>query len=153
MRWYNNTDEIAPKGFGSGIKTSTPNIAPSNAALGQGSQSQGSNFDLDSLTKILTTGVQVSGTVKAQRGASGKSAERQARIEACGRKGLGYFFSRTKKQAYNKCVDEANRASYSDTNQGSNMPPPPPPRSNTLLFVGIGVVVIAGIAYFVMRKK
>jgi hypothetical protein len=136
-----------------GIDTKQSGIVPSTPTLGQGSQSQDSKFDWGSLTDILTTGIKVSGTVKAQRGASGKSAERQARIEACGRKGLGYFFSRKKKQEYNKCVDEANRASYSDTNTGSNMPPPPPPRSNTLLFVGIGVVVIAGIAYFIMRKK
>jgi hypothetical protein len=134
-----------------GIDTKQSGIVPSTPTLGQGSQSQDSNFDWGSLTDILTTGIKVSGTVKAQRGASGKSAERQARIEACGRKGLGYFFSRKKKQEYNKCVDEANRTPYSDTNTGSNMPPPP--RSNTLLFVGIGVVVIAGIAYFVMRKK
>ena len=157
MRWYNvnEEDKIQSKGIAPiksiGLQTSQSGLASSKAALGEGSQSQDSNFDWGSLTDILTTGIKVSGTVKAQRAASGRSAERQARIEACGRKGLGYFFSRKKKDEYRKCVESANTAPISGSNQTIV---PPPPKSNTMLFVGLGAVVVIGaIAYFVIRKK
>ena len=134
-----------------GLDTKQSGIVQSTPTLGQGSQSQDSNFDWGSLTDILTTGIKVSSTVKAQRAASGRSAERQARIEACGRKGLGYFFSRKKKDEYRKCVESANKMPDSGSNQ---IIISPPPKSNTMLFVGLGAVVVIGaIAYFVIRKK
>lgn len=157
MRWYNNTDEvqpIQPRGFGSGLPlpTSAPSLAPPSTPVAP--PKAGRSFDVDSLTSILTTGAVVAGTIGGQRAASGAAAQRQARIEACGRKGLGYLFSRRKKEEYRRCVAEANAASYGGGSDKSYTPPPPPQKSNTMLFVGIGAVVVIGaVAYFVMRKK
>ena len=160
MRWYNNTDEvqpIQPRGFGSGLplQTGAPSLVTPSAPALSTPKGAGRSFDVDSLTQILTTGAVVAGTIGGQRAASGAAAQRQARIEACGRKGLGYLFSRRKKEEYRKCVEAANAASYGGGSDKSYMPPPPPEKkSNTMLFIGIGaVVVLAGVAYFVMRKK
>jgi hypothetical protein len=158
MRWYNNTDEvqpIQPRGFGSGLPlaTSRPSLAAPSTPLAT-PQSAGRSFNVDSLTQILTTGAVVAGTIGGQRAASGAAAQRQARIEACGRKGLGYLFSRRKKEEYRRCVEAANAASYGGGADKSYSPPPPPQKSNTMLFIGIGAVVVIGAAaYFFMRKK
>jgi LPXTG-motif cell wall-anchored protein len=112
-------------------------------------------FNVDSLTQILTTGVSVAGTIGRQRAVSGAAAQRQARIEACGRKGLGYLFSRRKKEEYRRCIEAANSAQYGGGSEKSYSPPPPTSqKSNTIIFIAIGaVLVIGGAAYFFMRKK
>lgn len=157
MRWYNNTDEIQPiqpREFG-GFQTSRPSLVTPSAPALAAPKEKRFNIDTDSLTSILTTGAMVAGTIGGQRAASGAAAQRQARVAACGRKGVGFFLSRRKREEYRRCVEAANAASYGGGSDKSMMPPPPPPqKSNTLLFVGIGAVVVLGtVAYFVMRKK
>jgi len=79
-------------------------------------------IDPNSLDLLLKTGVQVAGGVAQQRAASGKSAARQERIAACGRKPL---FGKKRKEEYRKCVEQAGigmtKSSPSDT-----MPSAPP---------------------------
>ena len=99
----------------------------------------------------------MAGTVAVQRARSGRAAERQARIAACGRRGLGFLVSRRKREEYRRCVERAKAATsepqMSSVNK-SYSAPSASPRSNTMLIVGIGAVVIIGaVAYFVMRKK
>lgn len=152
MRWYNN-DGIQSRGLGSNpLGTSTPSLQTPTTNVNQ-SQGSSEGINLDALTQLLTTGAKVAGTIGAQRAASGAAAQRQARIEACGRKGLGYLFSRRKRDEYQKCIDSANSMPIGGSTN-ITPPPPPPQRSNTMLFVGIGAVVVIGaVAYFVMRKK
>lgn len=152
MRWYNN-DGIQSRGLGSNpLGTSTPSLQTRTTNVNQ-SQSSSEGVNLDALTQLLTTGAKVAGTIGAQREASGAASQRQARIEACGRKGLGYLFSRKKSDEYKKCVAAANSGSYSGSNQSYTSPPPPAQKSKTILFVGISIVVIGAAAYFIMRKK
>lgn len=112
-------------------------------------------IDPQLIDTIITTGAQVGTTVAKQRQASGKSAERQARIAACGRKPL---FGKKKKAEYNKCIAEAQGASDGSTRSG-DVPPDSGDGGDeggnkTMLYVGIGVGVLALIAigYFVVRK-
>jgi hypothetical protein len=163
MRWYNNTDEvqpIQPIGFGSGLAqpTSSPSILPTSASQSVQPSQSSRGLNKDSLNQILTTGAVVAGTISSQREASGAAAKRKARIEACGRKGLGYLLSRRKKEEYRKCIEAANAASYSDSSNKSNAPSPAPPaaeqKSNTNIIIGVGIVIALGAtAYFFMRKK
>ena len=160
MRWYNtNGDEIGPiqsRGASGGLTlpTSQPTLSTSPTGL-PSTESGNKKFDIDSLTSILTTGAKVVGTVQQQRQQSGAAAERRARIEACGRKGVGYIFSRRKRNEYQKCVEQAMS---SGAQPKSNMPniTPPPEKPKTLLYVGIGIGIIAlvgGIFYVIKKKK
>lgn len=160
MRWYNsNGEEISPiqsKGASGGLTlpTSQPNLAPSSGGVSS-APSSGGGFNLDSLTQILTTGAKVAGTVQQQRQQSGAAADRKARIEACGRKGLGYLFSRKKKAEYERCVQEAMASSSGSKSNVPSTPPPPQSGSNTMLYVGIAlaVVVLGGAVYFIKKSK
>lgn len=159
MKWYNNTGEtqpIQPRGLGG--SSSAPTLAPIQSTLTQNQPSTNtSRWNVDALTNLLTVGTQVAGTVAVQRARSGRAAERQARIAACGRRGLGFLVSRRKREEYRRCVERAKAATsepqMSSVNK-SYSAPSASPRSNTMLIVGIGAVVIIGaVAYFVMRKK
>lgn len=125
-----------------------------NKATQQATTTQNqNNMPLDA---ILNAGLQVGGTIARQRQASGKSAARQARIAACGRKPL---LGKKKKAAYNKCVADAQAAS-----SGANAPLPPFDNrsgggeedgdNKTLMYVGIGLgVVVLGVVGFILYKK
>jgi hypothetical protein len=105
----------------------------------------------EALDTLLNTGLQATATVVGQRAASGRSAARQARIAACGRKPL---FGKKKKEAYRQCLEEAQGGG--DTRSG-DFPPPPSSDgggSNTMMYVGIGLgVVVLGVVGFVLYRK
>jgi hypothetical protein len=104
---------------------------------------------------LLQTGVTVGGTIASQRQKTGKSAARQERIAACGRKPL---FGARKKAEYNKCVANLGGAQQ----RSADIPPPPFDENSgggdeggsnkTMLYVGIGVVVL-GVVGFILYKK
>ena len=110
-------------------------------------------IDPQLIDTILTTGAQVGTTVAKQRQASGKSAERQARIAACGRKPL---FGKKKKADYEKCVAAAQgggqqrSADIPDGNSSGG----DGEDNKTMLYVGIGLgVVVLGVVGFILYKK
>ena len=138
FRFYNNDGEATPP-----AAAATPAPAPE--------ATKRSDIPID---ELLTAGLVVGGTVARQRQQSGASANRQARIAACGRKPL---FGKKKKAAYNQCLAIA---------QGGSMPnspmTPPDFRSGegdggdnkTMQYVGIGLgVVVLGVVGFILYKK
>ena len=146
-----NAPTLPTSGSTGGLKTSTSTL-PTQTPTGGGA---GKSFDLDSLLNI---GVQVGSAISQSRAASGAKAERQARIQACGRKpfwGLGAKH-RAKVAAYNACVSKAqsggsdstkapSSTEQKDVGSGSN--------SMTMVYVGIGILVVGGLAYFLLKKK
>lgn len=106
---------------------------------------------LNSLLNLATQGAQLAGTIKNQRQQSGASANRQARIAQCGRKPL---FGRAKKEAYQKCLDDANKTLPSDTNDtnktliadnsGSSM---------KFVWVVLALAVAGGVGYMIYKKS
>jgi hypothetical protein len=137
LRFYNVGDE-----------TTAPAPPPTPAPLPVASK--GSNIPID---ELLQAGVQIGTTVTRQRAASGKSASRQARIAACGRKPL---FGKKKKAAYNECLANAEAGVDAATRSG-DFPPPPSSDgggSNTMMYVGIGLgVIVLGVVGFVLYRK
>jgi LPXTG-motif cell wall-anchored protein len=119
-------------------------------STGAGQTSAQKSFSLDNL---LNLGVQVAGAVGQARTASGAKADRQARIAACGRRPL---LGKQKKREYDQCVANASMAQRS-TGGGSTPPPstPPPPSSNnmTIVLIGVGLLAVGGLAYFLLKKK
>lgn len=152
MRWYNNTDEIQPM-QSKGLDLTPPSLINQPPLMVQQAQSQPTKSGgAGALNALLQIGGQVAGTIASQRQASGKAAERQARIAACGRKGLGYLFSKRRKEEYKRCVEQAS--AYSPSDKSYSPPPPPSEKSNLAFIIVAGVLVIGGIsAYFIMKKK
>jgi LPXTG-motif cell wall-anchored protein len=147
MKWYNNTGDDS--GVGSGVllpEFQTPTTVDTTpAATTPPTLSSGSGISTDSLTQILTTGLQIGGSISQQRRASGASANRQARLAACGRRPL---FGKARKNAYDKCVADAQGG-------GTYLPPSPtqPRSSNTLLFVGLGVALLGVVGYVIYKRN
>jgi hypothetical protein len=104
----------------------------------------------ESLDALLNTGLQATATIVGQRAASGKSASRQARIAACGRKPL---FGKKKKEEYRKCLEQAQGGADIRSN---DFPPPISDEggNNTMMYVGIGlgVIVLGVVGFFLYRK-
>ena len=109
-------------------------------------------IDPQMLDTLLRTGVQATGTIVGQRAASGKSAMRQERIAACGRKPL---FGKRKKEAYRKCVEEAGigttKSAPSDM-KPSSMPQQQDSGNMNLVYIGLGVAVLGVLGFFVYTK-
>jgi hypothetical protein len=117
-------------------------------------QKKGMGIAPETLDTLLNTGLQATATIVGQRAASGKSASRQARIAACGRKPL---LGKKKKEAYRKCVEQAQGQGAVGQRSG-DVPPYIPPSdeggSNTMMYVGIGVgVIVLGVVGFILYKK
>jgi len=137
------------------------NVNKTTEQITEQQKKQGMGISPESLDTLLNTGLQATSTIVGQRAASGKSAARQARIAACGRKpllGVGKKF-RQRKADYEKCV--ANAQSGGNV---ANAPLPPfDNRSgdtggdgggNTMMYVGIGLgVVVLGVVGFILYKK
>ena len=143
MKWYNNTGDDS--GVGSGVllpEFQTPPTTSTTELTHATTPSSG--ISADALTQLLTTGLQIGGRISQQRRASGASANRQARLAACGRRPL---FGRARKEAYEKCLANAQGGG------GGGYFPPPPPQSNTLLFVGVGVVLLGIVGYVIYRRN
>lgn len=123
------------------LATATPTlVAPVTAA-------ESKSFPLDAL---LNLGVQAASTVSAARRASGASASRQQRVAACGRRPL---FGKARKEEYAKCVANAEGGNYSDRAADTDFPPAPQSNNMTFVYVGLGLVVVSGLAYFLLKKK
>lgn len=113
-------------------------------------------LDPKTIDTILQTGLQVGGTIAAQRQASGKAAARRARIEACGRKPL---FNRRKRADYDKCVAAASQEGAGQTRSTApNVPLPPSGEgqgnNKTMMYVGIGlgVLVVGALGFYLFKK-
>jgi len=123
-------------------------MTPSSTGSNQTSSEKSASLD-----NLLNLGVKVAGAIGQARTASGARADRQARIAACGRRPL---FGKQKKREYDQCVANASMEQRS-TGGGSDtvLPPPPPPSNNTMTFVlvGVGLLAVGGLAYFLLKKK
>ena len=145
MRWFNQTGDDS--GVGSGVllpEFQTPTTTPAAPTT---SSPSGGGANLDTLTQLLQTGVDIGKQVREQRQASGAAASRQARLAACGRRPL---FPGAKRDAYDKCVAQAMGGS------GGYTPPPPPSsssKSNTMLYVGLGVVALGIVGFIIYRRN
>lgn len=113
-------------------------------------------IDPQTLDTLLQTGVQATATIAGQRAASGRSAARQERIAACGRRPL---FGRRKKEAYRKCLEEANIGGTKSMPSDNYTPPPIQDLINDggggnmkFVYIGLGVLLLAGIGFFVIKK-
>jgi hypothetical protein len=109
-------------------------------------------IDPQTLDTLLQTGLQATATIAGQRAASGKKAARQERIAACGRRPV---FNRKAKEEYRKCIAEASLGgTKSMPSDDTYSPPPPPPQGGNMRFVyiGLGVLLLAGVGFFVIKK-
>jgi hypothetical protein len=107
---------------------------------------------LNSLLNLATQGAQIAGSIRYQRQQSGASANRQTRIAQCGRKP---WFGKAKKEAYQKCLDDANKPLPSDVNGGNDNKNLGVTRGSSMKFVWIGLAVVAlgGIGYILYKKS
>ena len=109
-------------------------------------------IDPQTLDTLLQTGVQATATIAGQRAASGRSAARQERIAACGRRPL---FGRRKKEAYRKCLEEANIGGTKSMPSDNYTPPTIQDEDGgnmKFVYIGLGVLLLAGIGFFVIKK-
>lgn len=125
-------------------ETAAPAPAPSTQAP------TGSNIPID---ELLQAGAQITNAVVRQRQSSGKSASRQARIAACGRKPL---FGKKKKDEYNKCLADAQAGVGAGT-RSADLPPDTGASdgdNKTMMYVGIGLgVIVLGVVGFILVRK
>jgi len=142
MRWFNGTGDNS--GVGSGVLL--PEFQTPTTVATPPTTTPSSGVSTDTLTQLLQTGLQIGGSIKQQRQASGASASRQARLAACGRRPL---FKGAKRDAYDKCVADAMASSGAY----SRSMPSPPQTNNTMLFVGIGVVALGIVGYIIYRRN
>jgi len=127
------------------------NKAAEQATEAEQAKKKNMGLSPEAFDTLLNTGLQATATVVGQRAASGRSASRQARIAACGRKPL---FGKKKKEEYRKCLEQAQGGV--DTRSG-DFPPPPSSNgggNNTMMYVGIGLgVIVLGVVGFVLYRK
>jgi LPXTG-motif cell wall-anchored protein len=106
----------------------------------------------------LQTALQVGTAIKSNRVASGAADARKQRIAACGRKpllGFGKKF-RARKDAYNKCVAQAQNSPIGTTTDvitNSGYKPDKESSNNTIIFITVGVLIVGTAAYFIFKKK
>ena len=109
---------------------------------------------LDSLLNLGTQAFQLGSTIKYQRQQSGASANRQSRLAQCGRRPL---IGRAKKEAYQKCLDDANRPLLTDTNVGGdvnkNIGGGGQSGSMKFVWIGLAIAVAGGIGYMLYKKS
>jgi hypothetical protein len=107
---------------------------------------------LNDLLNLGSQAVQIGGSIKYQRQQSGASANRQARIAQCGRKPL---LGKAKKEAYQKCIDDANKPLPTDLGGGNDNKNLGGGEGSSMKFVWIGLViaVAGGIGYMLYKKS
>ena len=141
--------------------TTTTTATTGTTAAAVKNDMSGLNSILTSATTLATSAAQIGGAIKQQRISSGRSQTRQERIAACGRKPL---FGKAKKEAYNKCLSEAQGGGVaggntgggtydstkslgggSATNGGGN--------TKTILIVVGSLLAVGTLGYFLMKRK
>jgi len=144
--------------FGTTNSASTASTASSTntASTASTSTSATNTFknDASGLNDLLNLGsqaVQIGGSIKYQRQQSGASANRQARIAQCGRKPI---LGRAKIQAYQKCIDDANKPLPSDVVGGNDNKNLGGTSGSSMKFVWIGltIAVVGGLGYMLYKK-
>lgn len=137
-------------------KIKTGEIQKDVSQIQQSDSPKKRNMPLDpqTLDTLLQTGVQATATIAGQRAASGRSAARQERIAACGRRPL---FGRRKKEAYRKCLEENNiggtKSMPSDNYTPTQIQDEDGGGGNMkFVYIGLGVLLLAGIGFFVIKK-
>ena len=110
---------------------------------------------LNNLLNLGTQAFQIGSTIKYQRQQSGASSNRQSRLAQCGRRPL---FGRAKKEAYQKCLDDANRPLLTDTNVGGDVNKNiggggGSGSSMKFVWIGLAIAVAGGIGYMLYKKS
>ena len=141
-----------------GTTTTTTTAPPaSNSSTQNAVNNEASG--LNSLLNLATQGAQIASAVNYQRQQSGAAGRRQSRVAQCGRRPL---IGRRRKDEYRKCIAEYNAAiSAPIGNQGGggdenkNLGDGDSGGGSSMKFVwiGLGVLVLGGIAFMALRKK
>ena len=147
---------VTPIDFGNLGTGTTGSTTGSTAGSTAGSTSATNDYKntasgLDSLLNLGTQAFQLGSTIKYQRQQSGAASNRQSRLAQCGRRPL---IGKAKKQAYQKCLDDANKPLPTDTNViidenkniggGSSM---------KFVWIGLAIAVAGGIGYMLYKKS
>jgi hypothetical protein len=133
--------------------TTNTNVSTTSTASTSSTQNAVNNeaSGLNSILNLASQGAQIAGSIKYQRQQSGASANRQARIAQCGRQPL---FGKAKKEAYRKCIADANKplpnilenVDNENKNLGGGS-------SMKFVWIGLAVVALGGIAYILYKKS
>ena len=130
--------------------TNTANQSPVSAQNAVKNEASG----LNNLLNLGTQAFQIGSTIKYQRQQSGASSNRQSRLAQCGRRPL---IGRAKKEAYQKCLDDANRPLLTDTNVGGdinkNIGGGGQSGSMKFVWIGLAIAVAGGIGYMLYKKS
>lgn len=111
---------------------------------------------LNSILGLATQGAQIVGAVQYQRQQSGASARRQTLISQCGRRPL---IGRQRKADYEKCKADYQAslltANAGQTGGGNDSKSLNDTSGSSMKFVwiGLGIIALGGVAYFLMKKK
>jgi len=109
---------------------------------------------LNALLGLATQAVQIGGAVKYQREQSGASARRQSLIAQCGRAPL---IGRQRKEEYRKCKADYQasllRTQTQNLDENKNLLNDESGSSMKFIYIGLGVLVLGGIAYVALKKK
>ena len=111
------------------------------------------------LSTLASTAGSVAGTVQAFQNPN-KSTSRKAKketkrslVQVCGRKPL---FSKAKKSTYQKCVSDYNlkiaSAPITPTERDEEIVEPTP-NKNKMIYIGLGVLAVVVVGYFVLKSK
>ena len=111
------------------------------------------------LSTLASTAGSVAGTVQAfqdpNKSTSRKSKKETKRslVQVCGRKPL---FSKAKKSTYQKCVSDYNlkiaSAPITPTDKDEEIVEPTP-NKNKMIYIGLGVLAVVVVGYFVLKSK
>jgi hypothetical protein len=132
-----------------GSTTSTTNVDSTATSATNAFKNDASG--LNDLLNLGNQAIQIGGSIKYQRQQSGAAANRQARIAKCGRKPI---IGKAKKEAYQKCLDDANKPLPNDGSGGNDNKNLGGTTGSSMKFVWIGltIAVVGGIGYMLYKK-
>jgi hypothetical protein len=110
---------------------------------------------LNSILNLASQAAQIGGSIKYQRQQSGASARRQSLIAQCGRAPL---IGRKRKSEYRKCKADYQASLLAPIGGGlqggdENKNIGGGGSSMKFVYIGLGVLVLGGIAYLALKKK
>jgi hypothetical protein len=113
----------------------------------------------DGKAAAITAGIGAAATLGAALAARQKAPLSEAENKCGKRPKIG----KKRKQRWQDCADKFNQQSESGRMMNPalmnpappvvTLPPPPPPKKNTMLYVGLGVVALAVVGYFVYKSR